>query len=83
MGCGIIYSQGKTPDIDEEETQMEKTYMETRKAVKELVLTVGLKGIYNYHLNELREQGHTGTNLQNAISYFKYSPATAKYRMGG
>ena len=59
---------------------MKKTYMETRKAIKELVLTVGLNGIYNYHLNELREQGHTGTNLQNAISYFTYSTATAKYR---
>lgn len=59
---------------------MKKTYMETRKAIKELVLTVGLNGIYNYHLNELREQGHTGTNLQNAINYFQYSPATAKYR---
>lgn len=62
---------------------MKKTYMETRKAIKELVLTVGLNGIYNYHLNELREQGHTGTNLQNAINYFQYSPNTAKYRMDG
>lgn len=59
-----------------------KIYMETRKAIKELVLTVGLNGIYNYHLNELRKQGHTGTNLQNAISYFRYSPAAAKYRKG-
>jgi len=66
-----------------EANKMEKTYMETRKAIKELVLTVGLNGIYNYHLNELREQGHTGTHLQNAINYFQYSPNTAKYRMGG
>ena len=66
-----------------EGNEMEKTYMETRKAIKELVLTVGLKGIYNYHLNELHEQGHSYMNMQNAISYFKFSPATAKYRMGG
>ena len=62
---------------------MKKTYMETRKAIKELVLTIGLNGIYNYHLNELNEQGHSYMNMQNAISYFKFSPATAKYRMGG
>ena len=62
---------------------MKKTYMETRKAIKELVLTVGLNGIYNYHLNELHEHGHGYANMQNAISYFKFSTATAKYRMGG
>ena len=62
---------------------MKKTCMETRKAIKELVLTVGLNGIYNYHLNELHEQGHDYLNMQNAISYFTFSPATAKYRMGG
>ena len=62
---------------------MKKTYMETRKAIKELVLTVGLNGIYNYHLNELHEQGHGYANMQNAISYFTFSPSTAKYRIGG
>ena len=54
-----------------------------QQAIKELVLTVGLNGIYNYHLNELNEQGHSYMNMQNAISYFTFSPATAKYRMGG
>ena len=57
-----------------------KTYMETRKAIKTLVLQVGVDGIYNYHLNELVDQGHNVTNLQNAINYFKFSPTTAKYR---
>jgi hypothetical protein len=62
---------------------MKKTYMETRKAIKELVLTVGLNGITGYHIVDLYNDGHTGTNVQNAISYFRFSPATAKYRMGG
>ena len=79
-----MYShRGDNPINYLEATEMKKTYMETRKAIKELVLTVGLNGIYNYHLNELHEQGHGYANMQNAISYFTFSPATAKYRMGG
>ena len=61
---------------------MKKTYMETRKAIKELVLTVGLDGITGYHVVDLYNDGHGAINVQNAISYFTYSPATAKYRMG-
>lgn len=60
-----------------------KTYMETRLAIKNLILEVGLDGIdgvYSYRLHELNKHGHTYMNIQNAISYFKYSPATAKYR---
>lgn len=57
-----------------------KTYKETKAAIRELVLQVGIAGIYNYHLNSLREQGHTGTNLQNAVNYFQYSPQAVKYR---
>ena len=62
---------------------MKKTYKETRKAIKELVLTVGLNGITGYHIVDLYNDGHNATNVQNAISYFTYSPATAKYRIGG
>ena len=57
-----------------------KTYKETKAEIKKLVETVGLNGIYNYHFNELVSLGHTGTNLQNAMSYFQYSPKAAKYR---
>ena len=60
-----------------------KTYKETRKAVKDLVLTVGLDNITGYHIVDLYNDGHNATNVQNAISYFRFSPATAKYRMGG
>lgn len=57
-----------------------KTYRETRAAVKNLVLTVGLDNILGKHLTELYAQGHNVTKVQNAISYFRYSPQTAKYR---
>lgn len=57
-----------------------KTYKETKAEIKKLVLQFGVHGIYNYHLNALVDQGHTGTNLQNAINYFQYSPKAAKYR---
>lgn len=57
-----------------------KTYKETKAEIKKLVVQLGIDGIYNHHLNTLREQGHTGTNLQNAINYFQFSPQAAKYR---
>lgn len=59
-----------------------KTYKETKAAVTELVKTVGLANITGYQIVELYNQGHTGTNIQNAISYYKYSPRAAKYRKG-
>lgn len=57
-----------------------KTYKETKQAVKELILEVGVDGVYNYHINELDEQGHNFTNIQNALDYFRYSPQAKKYR---
>ena len=57
-----------------------KTYKETKQAVKELILEVGVDGVYNYHINELGEQGHNFTNIQNALIYFRYSPQAKKYR---
>ena len=59
---------------------MKKSYMETRKAVKALVIAHGVNGIYGYHINALVDDGHNVTNIQNAINYFQYSPNTAKYR---
>jgi hypothetical protein len=59
---------------------MGKTYKETKAAVKNLVLTVGLDNILGAHLVELYNQGHNATNVQNAVSYFRYSPQAAKYR---
>lgn len=57
-----------------------KTYKETKQAVKELVLAHGLDGILGEHIVALYDGGHNGTNIQNAISYFQYSPQAAKYR---
>ena len=57
-----------------------KSYMETKKEIKALVIAHGIDGITGHHINALASQGHTGTNIQNAISYFKFSPTTAKYR---
>lgn len=57
-----------------------KTYKETKAEIKKLVVKFGVDGITNYHQNDLVDQGHNVTNLQNAIGYFKYSPQAAKYR---
>lgn len=57
-----------------------KTYKETKAEIKKLVLQFGINGITGYHMNALREQGHNGTNLQNALNFFRYSPKAVKYR---
>ena len=57
-----------------------KTYKETKAEIKELIVKHGLDGITGHHINQLQDQGHTGTNIQNAISYFQFSPRTACYR---
>ena len=57
-----------------------KNYKETKEAVKQLVITKGLKNILGGDLANLYDQGHNGTNVQNALSYFTYSPQAAKYR---
>ena len=57
-----------------------KTYKETKQAIKELILAHGLDGIQGQHIVVLYRDGHTGTNVQNAMSYFRYSPQAAKYR---
>ena len=57
-----------------------KSYKETKQAVLALVLEHGLSGIRCHHVVELYDAGHTGTNVQNALSFFRYSPKAAKYR---
>ena len=57
-----------------------KTYKETKAEIKKLVLQFGLDGITGYHIIDLLNQGHTGTNVQKATNYFRFSPVTAKYR---
>ena len=57
------------------------TNMEVRKEIKALVIRKGLDNIINADLNEIRRRtGATCCQMQNALSYFRYSPQTAKYR---
>lgn len=52
-----------------------------RAEIKNLVVTIGLKNIRNYHLNEIRDRtGVSVVDMQNALNYFQLSPQTAKYR---
>ena len=57
-----------------------KSYKETKAAVKKLVIEKGLKNILGGDLVNLYDQGHNVGNVQNALSYFTYSPQAAKYR---
>lgn len=57
-----------------------KTYKETKAEVKKLVETIGLDNLLNMSIIPLLDAGHSGANIQNAISYFCYSPRAAKYR---
>jgi hypothetical protein len=55
--------------------------MQVRKEIKKLVIKKGLENIINADLNEIQNRtGATCTQMQNAISYFQFSPQTAKYR---
>lgn len=57
------------------------TNMEVRKEIKALVIRKGLNNIINADLNEIHDRtGATYCQMQNAISYFQFSPQTAKYR---
>lgn len=56
--------------------------MEVRAEIKKLVISKGLDNITGYDLNELNAKGAGYCQMQNALSYFKYSPQTAKYRGG-
>ena len=57
------------------------TAYEVRKEIKALVISKGLDNIIGADLNEIHDRtGATYGQMQNAISYFKYSPQAAKYR---
>lgn len=54
---------------------------EIREEIKRLVISKGLDNILNADLNEINARtGASYCEMQNAISYFKYSKQTAKYR---
>ena len=57
-----------------------KTYKETKSEIKKLVIANGLDNITGYDSVALLNDGHNGTNIQNAIDFFRFSPTAAKYR---
>lgn len=56
------------------------TTQEVKQEVKRLVITKGLANINGYDFTALVNRGATGTQVQNAINYFRFSPQAAKYR---
>lgn len=60
---------------------MKNKTKEVRTAVKNLIVKVGYDNITNQHINELVETvGCTYCQVQNAMSYFKYSSTQDKFR---
>lgn len=52
-----------------------------RAEIKNLIMKIGKKNILNYHLTEISERtGVTCCDLQNAMSYYQFSKAQAKFR---
>ena len=59
------------------------TNMQVRAEIRELVIRKGLNNIINADLNEIHDRTGAGyCQMQNALSYFQFSPQTAKYRQG-
>ena len=56
------------------------TYKETKKAVKDLIVKRnGLSNITGYDIVALYELGANGTDVQNAMSYFRYSKQAKRF----
>ena len=58
-----------------------KTYKETKSEIKKLVIANGIDNITGHDIVNLLNDGHTGTNIQNAINFFQFSPTEAKNTM--
>lgn len=60
---------------------MKSNTKEIREEIRRLVVSKGLDNIINADLNEIHDRtGASYCDMQNAISYFRYSKQTAKYR---
>ena len=55
------------------------TYKETKKAVRDLIVEKGLNNITGYDIVALYERGASGTDVQNAMSYFRYSKQAKRF----
>ena len=53
-----------------------------REEIKRVIISKGIDNIINADLNEIHNRtGASYCDMQNAISYFKYSKQAAKYRV--
>lgn len=60
---------------------MKVTTKQIRNAVKNLIIEKGIDNILNCHVTEVVEKlGCTYCDVQNAMSYFRYSPQQSKFR---
>ena len=60
---------------------MKSNTKQVRDAVKNLIIEKGANNILNRHITEMVEKiGCTYCDVQNAMSYFRYSPQQAKFR---
>ena len=60
---------------------MKSNTKQVRDAVKNLIIEKGANNILNRHITEVVERiGCTYRDVQNAMSYFRYSPQQAKFR---
>lgn len=57
-----------------------KTYKETKELAKQIVIEKGIDNIIGADYVKLYNMGCDATDVQNAFSYFRYSPRAAKYR---
>lgn len=58
---------------------MKQNTKELREIVKNILIAQSGKA-YGYNYNTLGVQGYTATEIQNAFSFFRYSPTQAKFR---
>lgn len=65
----------------QEDKNMKSNTKQVRDAVKNLIIEKGANNILNRHITEVVERiGCTYCDVQNAMSYFRYSPQQAKFR---
>ena len=62
--------------------QMKSNTKAVREEIKRVIISKGINNIINADLNEIHDRtGASYCEMQNAISYFRYSKQTAKYRV--
>lgn len=68
-------------DTKQDEQNMKSNTKQVRDAVKNLIIEKGANNILNRHITEVVERiGCTYCDVQNAMSYFRYSPQQEKFR---